>query len=112
LTRILSFNRIQSRAFVGLLTEHNTLRRNLYIMGLIGRPFLRDVGQKRKPQLTFCVSVKPWQHSDIPIWVPFSMDPEDVRSLTLRAIWNFIQGTRLLWFGHQFKRHKTPFRKA
>ena len=31
------------------------------------------VGQQRKPGLTFCVEceLSPWQHSDIPIWVPF-----------------------------------------
>jgi hypothetical protein len=31
--RLLSFNRTQSRAVIGLLTGHNTLRRHLYIMG-------------------------------------------------------------------------------
>jgi hypothetical protein len=31
--RLLSFNRTQSRVVIGLLTEHNTLRRCLYIMG-------------------------------------------------------------------------------
>ena len=25
---------------------------------------------RRKPQSTFCVSVRPWLHSDIHIWVP------------------------------------------
>jgi len=25
---------------------------------------------KRKPQSTFCVSVRPWRHSVIHIWVP------------------------------------------
>lgn len=34
-TRLLSFNRIQSRVFTGLHTGHNTLRRRFYIMGLI-----------------------------------------------------------------------------
>jgi hypothetical protein len=34
-------------------------------------PYVGDMGQKRKPQLTFCVNVKPGQHSDIPIWVLF-----------------------------------------
>ena len=33
-TRLLSFNRTQSRAVTSLLTEHHTLKRCLYIMGL------------------------------------------------------------------------------
>jgi hypothetical protein len=32
-TRLLSFNRMQSRVVIGLLTGHNTLRRHLHIMG-------------------------------------------------------------------------------
>jgi hypothetical protein len=64
----------------GSVNRHNTLRRHLYIMGLINSSWCR-----RKPQLTFCVSVKCWQHSDIRIWVPFVLEPEDVRgqSVTL-----------------------------
>jgi hypothetical protein len=30
------------------------------------------VGQRRRPQPTFSVNVKPWWHWDILIWVPFS----------------------------------------
>ena len=33
----------------------------------------------------------------------FSMDPENVRNLNLRAVWNFIKGPGLPRFGHQFK---------
>jgi len=36
--RVPSSNRIQSTVFSGLLTGHNTLRRNLYIMGLLDSP--------------------------------------------------------------------------
>jgi len=31
---------------------------------------LRNVLLRRKPLSTFCVSVRPWLHSDIHIWVP------------------------------------------
>jgi len=31
---------------------------------------LGNVVLRRKPQSTFCVSVRPWLHSDIHIWVP------------------------------------------
>ena len=42
-TRLLSFTRIQFRAVTGLLTGHNTLRRGLYIMGLIDIPHVYEV---------------------------------------------------------------------
>jgi hypothetical protein len=39
--RLLSFNRTQSRAVIGLLTGHNTFRRHLHIMGLCDSPICR-----------------------------------------------------------------------
>jgi hypothetical protein len=40
-TRLLSFNRTQSRVVICLLTRHNTLRRHLHIMGLRDSPLCR-----------------------------------------------------------------------
>jgi hypothetical protein len=34
----------------------------------------------RKPESTFCVSVRSWLHSDMHIWVP-SLDPEEFKIL-------------------------------
>jgi hypothetical protein len=34
------------------------------------------------------------------------LDPEDVRSLSLGAIWNFGNGAGLPWLGHQITGHK------
>jgi len=42
--RLLSFNRTQSRVVIGLLTEHNTLRRHLYVMELSNNPICRKCG--------------------------------------------------------------------
>jgi hypothetical protein len=42
--KLLSFNRTQSRAVIGLLTGHNTLRRHLHIMGLSDNPICRKCG--------------------------------------------------------------------
>jgi len=36
--RLLSFNRTQTRAVIGLLTGHNTLKRHLHVMGLNDNP--------------------------------------------------------------------------
>jgi len=35
-------------------------------------------------------------HSGIVIWVPFFLNPEDIRVLGMGAIWNFVKGTGLL----------------
>jgi hypothetical protein len=37
-TRLLSFNRTQSRVVTGLLSGNNTLRRHIYLMGLFNNP--------------------------------------------------------------------------
>ena len=67
--RLLSFNGTQSMVVTGLLTGRNTLRRHLYIMGLIIAPLVGNVVLRRKPQSTFCLSVRPSLHSDIHICV-------------------------------------------
>jgi hypothetical protein len=45
---------------------------------------LVNVVLRRKPQSTFCVSVRPWLHSDIHIWVPSFWN--------LRILENKVQG--------------------
>jgi len=57
-------------------------------------PYVGDVVQRNRPQPMFCVSVKLWTNSDIPIW-----DPEDLRSPNPEVIWNIIKGTDLQWLG-------------
>jgi hypothetical protein len=46
--RLLSFNRTQSRVVIGLLTEHNTLRRHHHIMGIKDSPLCRKCGAEEK----------------------------------------------------------------
>jgi len=43
-TRLLTFNRPQSRVVIGLLTGHNTLRRHLYLTGMNNNPSCRRCG--------------------------------------------------------------------
>jgi len=62
-TKLLSFSRTQSRVVNSLLIGRNTLRMYPYLLGLISSTLCGGVG---------CVSGKPWFHSDIPIWAPFS----------------------------------------
>jgi len=97
-TRILSFNRTQSRFVMCLLTGHYTLRRHLYSMGLTNS-YTGGLKQRNKPQPTFCASVKLWLYSDKHVWALFFLDSEDVKSLSLGAIWNFNKGTGLPLLG-------------
>jgi hypothetical protein len=46
--RILSFNRTQNRAVIGLLTEQNTLRKHLHVMGLSDNPTCRKCGPEEE----------------------------------------------------------------
>jgi len=41
------------------------------------------VEQSKKPQPTFCVSVKLWLHSDVRIWVPYSWTQ---RMLSIKSV--------------------------
>jgi hypothetical protein len=42
--KFMTFNRIQSRVVTGLLTGHYTLRRHLYLLGLLDSPLCRKCG--------------------------------------------------------------------
>ena len=50
-TRLLSFNRAQSRVVTGLLTGHNTLGRHFYIMGLSCSPLGRRCGAEEETSI-------------------------------------------------------------
>jgi len=99
-TRLLSFksfNRPQSRAVTGLLTWHNTLRRHLYLMGLIKSPLYTRCGAEEETSahvLWECEALASLRHA---YWGSFFLDPQDVRSLNLEAMWNFSKGTGLPW---------------
>jgi len=67
---LLPFNRTQTRAVIGLLTGHNTLRRHLYEMGMSNNPICRKCGTEEETKFTSCVRVRPWLHSDTHIWAP------------------------------------------
>jgi len=48
----------------------------------------------------------------MPIWVPFSMELEDVRSLSLGTTWNLIKEIGLPRLGYQFEGQKGPVKRA
>jgi len=62
-----------------------------------GIKVLGNVVLKRKPQSTFCVSVRSWLHKDTHIWAPLFLDSGDMRKLLIGVIWNCAEGTGLLY---------------
>jgi len=94
-TRLLSIDRTQSRIVIGLLTGHNTLRRYLHLMGLTNSPTCRRGGveDETSAHIFFeCEALASLRHVYLS---SFFLDPEDIKSLSLGAIWNFSKGTRL-----------------
>ena len=106
----LSFNRTQTRAVIGLLTGHNTLRRHLHVMGLNDNPTCRKCGTEEETSLHIlckCEALTSLRHTSLG---SFFLDPEDIRVLGVGAIWNFVKGTELLYVGrfHPFTGHEGP----
>jgi hypothetical protein len=107
-TRLLSCNRTQSRVVTGLLTGYNTLRWHFYITELTDSPLCTRCGAEKKTSahvLCECEALATLRHTYLG---SFFLDPEDLRNLSLGAIWNFIKGTGLPWLCFRLKRHKEP----
>ena len=99
-TRLLFFNRTQTRVVTGLLTWHNTLRKYLYIMGLIIIPLCTGCGAEEEYSahvLCECEALASLRHNHL---VSFPWP------------WNFNKGIGLPWLGHQITGHKVPFQKV
>jgi hypothetical protein len=94
--QLLSFNRTQTRAVIGLLTGHNILRRHLHVMGLINDSACRKCVIEEETSvhiLCECEALASLRHQYLG---SFFLHPEDIRVLGVGAIWNFIKGTGLL----------------
>ena len=86
---ILSFNRIQPLA-VPDLTGHNTLRRHLYLLGLLDIPLCRRCGVREETSahiLCECEVLASLKHTYLG---SFFLEPEDIKSISLGAICNSI----------------------
>jgi hypothetical protein len=91
----LSFNRAQSRVVTGLLTGHNTLRRHLYLLGLLDSPLCRRCGVKEETSahiLCECEALALLRHMYLG---SFFLELKDIKSLSLGAIWSFSRTTWL-----------------
>jgi hypothetical protein len=93
--KFLSFNRTHSRTVTDLITGHITLRRHLHLLGLLGSPLRRRCGVKEETSahiLCECEALASLRHAYLG---SFSMEPEDIKSINLGAIWNFSKVTGL-----------------
>jgi hypothetical protein len=95
----MSFNRTQSRAVTGLLTGYVTLRRHFHLMGLINSPLRRRCGAEEVTSaytLCECEAFASLRHVRL---ASFILEPGDVKSVSLGAVWNFSKGTGLPDYG-------------
>jgi hypothetical protein len=92
--RYLSFNRTQSRDVTGHINGHNTLRRHLYLMGLSDGPLCRCGAEDETSAhiLRKCEALASFRHVYLG---SFFLEPEDIKSIRLGAIWNFSKVTGL-----------------
>jgi hypothetical protein len=98
--RLLSFNRIQSRAVTGLLTGHNTLRKHFHLLGLSDRPLCRRCGAEDETSphiLCKCEALASLRHAYLG---SFFLEPEDINSISLGAIGTLVkqqESHKLIW---------------
>jgi hypothetical protein len=93
--RLISFNRTQSRVVTGLLTGYNTLRRNLHLMGLTDSPLCRKCGSEVETSahvLCQCEALASLRHAYLD---SFFLEPENIKNISLGAIWSFSKATGL-----------------
>jgi len=94
-TRLLSLNRTQSRGIPGLLTGHNTLRRNLYLMEMINNLTCKKCGTGEGTShhiLCECEALASPVHAYLG---SFFLDPEDLKNLKSETHPNISKGAGL-----------------
>jgi hypothetical protein len=87
--RLLPLSRAQSRVVTGLLTWHKTLPRHLHLMGLTDSPLCRKCGAEDETSahiLCRCEALASIRQAHLG---SFFLEPEDIKSQTLGAIWRF-----------------------
>ena len=94
-TKVMPFNKTQSRGVIGLLTAHNTLRWHLYLLGLQDNLLCRKCGVMEETSahiLCECEALASLRHAYLG---SFSLEPKDIKSISLGAIWSFSKASGL-----------------
>jgi hypothetical protein len=98
-TTLIPFNRAQSRVVIGLITGHITQRKLLHIMGLMDSPLCKKCGARGETSayvLCACEALATIRHIYLG---SIFLDPEEVRGLSLGAMWDFFRKTGLSRLG-------------
>ena len=85
----MSFNRTQSRAVIGLLTGHNTLRKHLHLLGLVNSPLCRECGVEEETLEHILYEYEALASLRHTYLGSFFLEPVDIKTISLGAIWNF-----------------------
>jgi hypothetical protein len=85
-----------SRVVIGLLTGHNILRRYLYVLGLSNNSTCRKCGTEEEISVHVLCECEVLASLRLTHLGSLFLNPEDIRKLNIRAIWNFGKGTGLL----------------
>ena len=93
--RFLSFNRTQSRVVTGLLMRPNTLRRHLHLIGLPDFPLCRRCRAEDETSAHILCECEALASLRLMYLGSVCLYPEDIKSISLVAIWNFSKVTGL-----------------
>ena len=88
-------NRTQSRAVTGLLSGHTTLRRHLHLTGLSDNPLCSSCGAEDATSAHTLCQWETWASLRHIYLGSLFLEAEDIKSIILRAIWNFSKATWL-----------------
>jgi len=82
-----------SRAVIGLLTGHHTLRRHLHLLGLLDSPLCRKCGVKEETSAHILCECEALASLRRVYLGSFFLVPEDIKSISVGAIWGFSKAT-------------------
>ena len=98
-TKLLSFNKTQSRVVTSLLTGHNILRRHLHLRGPTNSPLCRRCEAEDETSAHILCEHEALVSLRHVYLGSFFLDPVDIKNLSLGTIWNLSKRTGLLRTG-------------
>jgi hypothetical protein len=88
-------NRTQSRAVIGLLTGHDTLRKHLNLLGLLDSPLFRRCGMMQETSAHIRCEYEALASLRHAYLGSFFLEPDDIKNISLGAIWSFSKASGL-----------------
>jgi hypothetical protein len=86
---------MQSRAVIGLFTGHNKLKRHFHLMGLSDSPLCRRYGAEDETSAHILCEYEALASLRHAYLGSFFLEPEDIKSINLGAIWKFSKAAGL-----------------